>query len=420
MCIDAAAYDLPSGTSHISVDTIHSWLGDTIPAQYVGTDGQYHATTATWRNSETILGTDMGYGANIYNGRAMGFYIITIPSADVGTWTPLAPIALVTANLHFSNVKYADFGFGYYINNKYRNVSYASCQPYCYLDYNYGGTYSKLYNPESDGSINSSYSGHLGIFTARYTAQYGSVYGGGFQRVEGSASDLYLGDVAACCLGYFDGNLWLGLGLTDIIINDDYVLETSAPPPQGGESGGGDTPSGPSSGTVTGTISDNGDGTQDVNITIEQDNSGLLSGLKDILASVFIPSQEYMNNWHQEIEDSFKDHLGGVAQAVSLIDEQADYLRAATSADYVYFPELTLPIGDSGGSASRPLIGADYTLIEGRQVELRPARDGKLKVLWDFVEFAVDVVCVLAVFNMLQTKYEIFLNPDGEVIDYDN
>lgn len=262
--LSAKAYDLPPGTTHISVDTLRGWLGDTLPAQYVGTDGQYHATTARWQIAENILGNDMGYSPNVYNGRQMGFYILEIPAADVATWSPIAPLALISFDLHLSNVTYCDFGYGYFVNNKYRNVSYSTCQPYCYLDYNYASSYNKLYNPESDGSLNQSYLGHLGVFTGRYTAQYGSVYGGGFLTVEGSASHLYLGDVSACCLGYFDGNLWLGLGLTDMIVNSDYVLETSAPPPQGGESGGGDTPSGSSSGKVTGTI-----GEHNVNVDVD-------------------------------------------------------------------------------------------------------------------------------------------------------
>lgn len=262
LSLSAKAYDLPTGTTHISSDTLVSWLGNTLPAQYVGTDLQYHATTARRvQTTESIVSSDMdGYTSNLYNGRTMAWYVVDIPSADVFTAFAYAPIATIDFNLHFQNVTYADFGFADYVSNKYMNVSYATCQPYCYLDYNYQGQYSKLYNPPASGT----YAGHLGTFGTAFSPSYGTHYGGGIVQLSGSASDLYIGTVSACCLGNFDGGLLVGISLLDIVLNSDYVLATSAPPPQGGSSGGGDTPSGSSSGKVTGTI-----GEQNVNIDVD-------------------------------------------------------------------------------------------------------------------------------------------------------
>lgn len=262
-----SAYDLPTGTTHISSDTLVAWLGDTLPAQYVGIDLEYHATTARRINAnESIVSCDMdGYTSNLYNGRTMAWYLVDIPSADAFTAYAYAPIVTIDFNLHFQNVTYCDFGFANFVSNKYQNVSYATCQPYCFLDYNYQGQYNKLYNPPAAGT----YAGHLGTFGTALSPQYGTHYGGGIVQLSGSASDLYLGTVSACCLGNFNGGLVVGISLLDIILNDDYVLASSSPPPQGGDSGGGDTPSVPSNGTINGQISENSSGGYDVNYNIE-------------------------------------------------------------------------------------------------------------------------------------------------------
>lgn len=262
-----SAYDLPTGTTHISSDTLVAWLGDSLSAQYVGTDLEYHATTARRINAnESIVSSDMdGYTSNLYNGRTMAWYLVDIPSADAFTAYAYAPIVTIDFNLHLQNITYCDFGFAYYVSNKYQNVSYATCQPYCFLDYNYQGQYNKLYNPPAAGI----YSGHLGTFGTALSPQYGTHYGGGIVQLSGSASDLYLGTLSACCLGNFNGGLVVGISLLDIILNEDYVLASSAPPPQGGDSGEGDTPSVPSNGTINGQISENSSGGYDVNYNIE-------------------------------------------------------------------------------------------------------------------------------------------------------
>lgn len=306
--VDSHAYDLPTGTTHISSDTLVSWLGNSLPAQYVGTDLQYHATMAYRVNTtESIVSSDMdGYTGNLYNGRSMAWYCVDIPSADVFTAFPYAPVVTIDFNLHFQNVTYCDFGFADYVSNKYQNVSYATCQPYCFLDYNYQGTYNKLYNPPASGT----YAGHLGTFGTVFSPSYGTHYGGGIVQLSGTASDLYLGTVSACCLGNFNGGLIVGISLLDIILNDDYILASSAPPPQGGDSGGGDTPSGSSSGSLSGTI---GDSPVDITIEVEQEFPDYFYDAGDIpvyddegYAQELAPVIDEADNAYEVVEDGLE------------------------------------------------------------------------------------------------------------------
>lgn len=354
----------------------------------------------------TRAGSGNTSGVSAYCGGDRGFLEYECSLSGQGFEYPYAPVFQLEVPFTLTNVTYISFRAGAWVNlDRYMNANASSISSVSNFHYTLNGSDNTqtLLRSQSDSSKPAWF---------RQTGGYSRGYSCILMEFSGDPVTFRSLEVSGCYM-YQENNKY-AFSLYTPIISDDYQIDGFEPEFDGGDSVG----------VVTGEISDNGDGSQSINITVETDNSGLisgiLSGLKNLFAFLFIPDQDFMNSWHEDIEDSFADHLGGVAQAVSLIDEQADYLRAATSADYIYFPELTLPIGDSGGSASHPLIGSDYTLIEGRQVELRPARTGKLKILWDFVEFAVDVVCVLAVFNMLQTKYEIFLNPDGEVISYDN
>lgn len=379
-------------------------LADLLPETL---QGYYLDSGLNYRSCEFVrVRNGMTSGVPSYCGGDRPYFEFETTVTGQGFEYPYAPIFKVEIPVQISNVTYLSWRCGAWVNlSNYRNANASDIAPYSYMHYLLDGSDNTAPLLRQENDIN-----HAETFRLNggVTRGYSCI----LYNYSGSAVTFKSVDMSGCCM--YQENGVYSIMISSPVINDDYMEGDYEPEFDGGASVG----------VVTGDISDNGDGSQSINITVETDNSGLisgiLSGLKNLFAFLFIPDQDFMNSWHEDIEDSFADHLGGVAQAVSLIDEQADYLRAATSADYIYFPELTLPIGDSGGSASHPLIGSDYTLIEGRQVELRPARTGKLKILWDFVEFAVDVVCVLAVFNMLQTKYEIFLNPDGEVISYDN
>lgn len=251
--LSAKAYDLPTGTTHISSDTIRQWIGDTVQAQYLGSDGEYHATTATYQGVQYITGANIaGLTTSDYNGRSVLWYTVPYPQ-DAMTAYSISPVAIIQPQIHLSNVSYIDFGFAFHMSNKVLNVSYSSAQPYGYLEYYYGG-FNKLYAGEGETSP---LVGHLGS----YQIVGSNLYGGNIKRLQGAATDFYLSDISAVCGGAYNGQLLLGVGVLDMIVNSDYVLEDNAPPPSGG---GGDTPSGSSSGSATGYI-----GSQPVDIDID-------------------------------------------------------------------------------------------------------------------------------------------------------
>lgn len=389
-------------------------LGQTLQGYYLASDDTYKPVTLTYGGSTNISSIDAeGFvmGSD-FTGVPVCWYSCSYPR-DYRYVNTEDPLWMVEVNVHFGNVSYFKSltcnALNTVMYNKFTTYPLSNFSPY--YDICVGDTASDIIQLGSRSTLSGSAA--LLNMANSYVA---SVIPFEIERQQ--ATDLYIGTANYCCVAMDEGVVWIGFAAP--LINTGYTFIGHGAPPASPVEPPLDWGEGQSVGEVTGTIEDDGNGTQNINVTVTTDNSGFVAAILNGLRSLFVPSQEYMNNWHEDIQTSFSEHLGGVSEAVSLIDEQVDYLRAATSADYIYFPELTLPIGSNGSSSGVETIGADYTLIQGQQVELRPARTGKLKILWDFVEFAVDVVCVLAVFNMLQTKYEIFLNPDGEVISYDH
>ena len=403
MSLSASAVDptIPTGCHLMNLDELADILPESFDGQYLDGNYQFHAVTFT----RSSYGTTSD--VSLYCGGDRPYFTYTATINDSVDWEyQYAPVFLISSlGVQLSNVTYLSWRCGSWCNlERYRNMDMSDVDFPAGLHYVVDDTDFITYPlPDVPNGI------HAECF--RINGGWSAPYSCFLMEYQGDSTSIFFDDFTDVYLHNENNSYYMTI--FSPIINDGYILGSDSPSdPDWGD--------GQSIGEVTGTIEDDGNGTQNINVTVNTDNSGLLSGLLNGLRSLFVPSQEYMNSWHADIEDSFSEHLGGVSEAVDLIDEQADYLRAATSADYIYFPELKLPIGSSGFSSGHETIGSDYVLIQGQQVELRPARTGKLKILWDFVEFAVDVVCVLAVFNMLQTKYEIFLNPDGEVITYDN
>ena len=255
-----SAYDLPTGTVHVDSATIQSWIGNTVAAQYLGADGEYHATTATYAGVQYIYGANMsGLASNDYNGRSVLWYTVPYPNDSMTAYS-FSPVCILQPEIHLSNVTYVDFGFAFHLSNKFLNVSYNTALPYTYMEYYYG-TSGTLYAAEgATGDL----VGHLGS----YQIIGSNYYGGNMKKLEGSANDFYLSNISGACGGTFNGGLLFGIGVCDLILNSDYVLEENAPPPSGG---GGDTPTFSGTGSINGTVSENSSGGYDVNYDINID-----------------------------------------------------------------------------------------------------------------------------------------------------
>lgn len=335
-------------------------------------------------------------GVSAYCGGDRGFFEYECSLAGEGFEYPYAPVFQLEVPFTLTNVTYISFRAGAWVNlDRYGNANASSISSVSNFHYALNGSDNTqtLLRSQNDSSKPAWF---------RQTGGYSRGYSCILTEYSGEAVTFSSIEVSGCYM-YQENNKYC-FSLYTPIISDDYQIDGFEP-----EFDGGDTV-----GVVTGDISDNGDGSQSVNITIEQDNSGLISGIlsgfKNLFSFLFIPSEDFMNDWQVELRDDFNEHLGAASEVVNLMDEHADYLRNAVATNTIYFPGVSFP--DAGGTV--------HQLIAAQDVEIQPFKEGRMRPLYTAAALAVDLVCLFAVFNMLQNKYEIFLNPDAEVINYDN
>lgn len=162
------------------------------------------------------------------------------------------------------------------------------------------------------------------------------------------------------------------------------------------------------SGTDIGTTS-SGDIT--VNIDMTETNSILdsildaIEGVVDAIAGLFVPSEDALTDFKDDMQDLLAEHLGGLYDAEQAVEDYAQTIADAdtTATQTIRFPALAIPLGVATFS------------LGPYDIPLKPyAQD--FSILWDALALAIDIIVTTAFINMCRKKLEIFLHPDGEVI----
>lgn len=161
-----------------------------------------------------------------------------------------------------------------------------------------------------------------------------------------------------------------------------------------------------------GSGSSGGDIHVDVNVDMSETN-GLLGKLIDAVASLgtsilngiknlFIPTEEDLISFTDSMRELAQNHLGGLYQAFELLQHFFDSLTSVSSKDSITIPACNIPL------AGETLILGPY------DVPLKVS--GIPAVLYEGIAFIIDFHCTAAFINMCKKKFEIFLNPDSEVV----
>lgn len=173
----------------------------------------------------------------------------------------------------------------------------------------------------------------------------------------------------------------------------------------------GDIATSPEETTITTTVTD-----INVNVDVDVDlteTNGILSGIKqgidnivtgiiNGLKALFIPSDDFMDDFKSDMEDLAEDHLGGLYEAESILVDMFEQLPEVASKNEIYIEPVNLP-----------LAGETLTLGDWH-VPLKVA--GIPSLFYDGLAFIIDFLCLMAFLRMCRNKLEIFLNPDTEVI----
>ena len=162
------------------------------------------------------------------------------------------------------------------------------------------------------------------------------------------------------------------------------------------------------SGLDTGSSGSSGSGGGVTSEDLEETN-GLLSslinavdGLIDGILSLFIPDEDFLEDWIEDMQDLLSDHLGGIYQAIEEIADMFDSITGISAATSFHVDACNIPLAGS-------------TLTLGNwDVPLKTA--ALPQIFYDALALIIDFLVSAAFLNMCKRKLEIFLNPDSEKV----
>ena len=86
----------------------------------------------------------------------------------------------------------------------------------------------------------------------------------------------------------------------------------------------------------------------------------IVNGLRESLAWAFVPSEDFMDTFIEDIRNTYEEHFGIFAQVTLFLTDTLDYIGTLMDYDYEFtFPEVSVPIA-----------GKTYVIIEEQTVNM--------------------------------------------------
>lgn len=118
----------------------------------------------------------------------------------------------------------------------------------------------------------------------------------------------------------------------------------------------------------------------------------LIRGIPAAIAHIFIPTAEELTEWRESIAELLEDTFGDIPALHDQLETAIDNIIGVNATESITFPGI-----------SPPGVGE---IVPPQAVSLRPAG---FDSLFTMIRFAVDIICTIWVFNMLQDKMKAFL-----------
>lgn len=156
--------------------------------------------------------------------------------------------------------------------------------------------------------------------------------------------------------------------------------------------------------TVTGSTGTTAstDSSGNINVTVDMDETnGILRGIPDAIAGLFIPSDEAIEQFHDDMEDMAEEHLGGLYESFDMLVDFAESFSVVSATDSLAIPEFHIPLSGSDfvfGGFDMPLV---YP---------------QLQTLYTALAWLIDFLATTAFLNMCKRKLEIFFVPETEKV----
>lgn len=160
------------------------------------------------------------------------------------------------------------------------------------------------------------------------------------------------------------------------------------------------------------TTAPSGSGDINVNVDMTETNGlldrilaaiqGIAQSILDGIKGLFIPDDDFMDGFKDNMSDLLENHLGGLYEAEQIMTDAFGRFPEVAAKSEIYIPPVNLTLADTTMKLGDWHVPLKVTGI--------PA------VLYDGIAFIIDFLCLAAFLRMCRNKLEIFLNPDSEVV----
>lgn len=377
-----AADTVPSGGHYLGVSDTRALIGDSIPFTYY--NGQnYVDSTATYLDSVTSLSETSEAPAGFVSG--VTYLRYSYNASGINSSPNFIQFRILpTYSIYDTEYLYTCFALS--------RVTLSSISPAAYqspnTDWYVAGSSINFANRNetASGSGNYAYltfSGSQALYVPIVHRQQStfSAYSTDFEAS---------GSIPA--LGYF-------YVMCPYVSGDAFGQSGTFAPSSGGSVSG-----------TTATTSGGQGGVQSVDLTETNGLLGrievILSGIVDGIKGLFIPDDEFLSDWVDDMKQLLEDHLGGLYQAITMSTTFMQQFQSVTAKQSIYLPATSIPL------AGETFTIGPYTL---------PLKvDGLPAALYDGIAYIIDFLAAVAFLRMCRNKLEIFLNPDSEVVQSDH
>lgn len=134
--------------------------------------------------------------------------------------------------------------------------------------------------------------------------------------------------------------------------------------------------------------------TNSILTTIANGISGFFQVIIDALSDLFLPDEDYVKNWANDVKDLLESHFFGTGVNVDPLIDAFEDLATYGATTSIRFPGIDLDIANTNFS------------ISAKSVDLRPMEDSGI---YGYIEIAINIAATLSVFNLVQRKIKAIL-----------
>lgn len=202
---------------------------------------------------------------------------------------------------------------------------------------------------------------------------------------ESGSSDFSLVTGRACFYGAVGGAIFISCP----VVSAEAVVESGD---TSGEHGGSDSGGGTDLTETNGLIGNV--------VGWLQSLVGFVQGIPEAIAGIFIPSDDALSDFSDNMSDLFDDHFGALSDARDIIDGYVDTFSFSNPQTYISIPTFSVPLGSD----------QEFS-FGGYNVNVNPTTyNSNFSVLMDALKLIIDIVSTILVVNGLRNRFEGLLS----------